>query len=138
MSLEQPDRDFVPVAPRRGRGEALRDEPDLNRYGSNPRGTIRTTRRGGTSTRATILNFIPKAHINENLDTSKIIKTIHQPASLSAPEHIPIENTRYVASYNWVDREEPTIVVPGMSHPPLARLRHHPISRRFTGSLDWV
>jgi len=113
MSLEQPDHDFIPVAPRRKLGEALRDEPDLNRYGSNPRGKIRTTRRGGTSTRAAILNFIPKAYINKNLDTSKIIKTIAQPASLSAPEHIPIENTRYVASYNWVDREEPTIVVPG-------------------------
>jgi hypothetical protein len=56
-----------------------------------------------------IVNF------KEGLDTSRIIETIFPPAHLSAPEHIPIENTRYVASYNWVEGEEPTIVVPGTS-----------------------
>jgi hypothetical protein len=56
-------------------------------------------------------------NFKEGLDTSRIIETISPPARLSAPEHIPIENTRYVASYNWVDGEEPTIVVPGTSGP---------------------
>jgi len=67
------------------------------------------TRGGGSPTRA---------NIKEGLDTSGIIETITPPARLSAPEYIPIENTRYVASYNWVEGEEPTIVVPGTSVPP--------------------
>ena len=40
---------------------------------------------------------------------SGMIETIPPPARLSAPEHIPIKNTRYVASYNWVESEEPTV-----------------------------
>jgi hypothetical protein len=31
------------------------------------------------------------------------------------PEHIPIKDTRYLASYNWVDKDQPTIVIPGTS-----------------------
>jgi len=90
--------------------------PDFgNRYyvrgggGNNPRGT----RGGGPFTRSTSGYFPPEADIKEGLDTSKIIETIPSPPRQSAPEHIPIENTRYVASYNWVAKEEPTIVVPG-------------------------
>ncbi|KAH8993052.1 hypothetical protein EDB86DRAFT_1403817 [Lactarius hatsudake] len=33
--------------------------------------------------------------------------------SASLPEDLPIENVKYVASYNWVDTDKPTIVVPG-------------------------
>jgi hypothetical protein len=105
--------------------------PDFgNRYyvrggggGNNSRG--RGTRGGGPFTRSTSDNFPPEAEadIKEGLDTSRIIETIPSPARLSAPEHIPIENTRYVASYNWVAKEEPTIVVPGMgfSHTQMER-----------------
>ena len=92
--------------------------PDAgNRYyvrgGSNPRGT-----RGGPFNRSTSISSPPGADIKEGLDTSKIIETVPLPARLSAPEHIPIENTRYVASYNWAEKEEPTIVVPGTAFPP--------------------
>src|SRR5260221_6235643 len=94
--------------------------PDLgNRFyvrggGNNPRGT----RGGGPHNRSTSGNFPPEADIKEGLDTSRIIETIPSPARQAAPEHIPIENTRYVASYNWVPKEEPTIVVPGTGFPP--------------------
>ena len=116
--------------------------PDFgNRYyvrggggGNNPRGT-----RGGPFTRSTSGYFPPEADIKEGLDTSRIIETIPSPARLSAPEHIPIENTRYVASYNWVAKEEPTIVVPGTGlSAPLdiaPTLRRN--ARRFTGFVDW-
>ena len=118
---------FNPMSRTRGtfspftRGNAS-PRPDFgNRYyvrggGNNPRGT----RGGGSFNRSTSGNFPPEADIKEGLDTSRIIETIPSPvtARLSAPEHIPIENTRYVASYNWVPKEEPTIVVPGTGFPP--------------------
>ena len=72
--------------------------------------------RGGGST-ATPLNFPPEADIKKGLDTSKVIETIPQPPRPSALEDLPIENVQYVASYNWVDTEQPTIVVPGTSFP---------------------
>ncbi|KAI9448926.1 hypothetical protein F5148DRAFT_987853 [Russula earlei] len=58
-------------------------------------------------------NCPPEADIKEGLDTSNLIETIPQPVRLSAPKDVPIENVRYLASYNWVDTEKPTIVVPG-------------------------
>jgi hypothetical protein len=97
---------------------------------------------GGSSTRTTP-GFPPEADIKEGLDTSRIIETIPAPARLSAPEQIPIENTRYLASYNWVDREQPTIVVPGTNISPL-ELAHSmimtnqpsDISHRFAACVD--
>jgi hypothetical protein len=90
----------------RGRGGQASTKPDHgNRY----------YHRGSRGIRG----FPPEADIKDGLDTSRIIETIPSPARLSAPEHIPIENTRYVASYNWVDKPEPTIVVPGTSISPL-------------------
>ena len=81
--------------------------------------------RGGGST-ATPLNFPPEADIKKGLDTSKVIETIPQPPRPSALEDLPIENVQYVASYNWVDTEQPTIVVPGTSFPfHLERHRSH-------------
>ncbi|KAF8490623.1 hypothetical protein F5888DRAFT_1097862 [Russula emetica] len=68
--------------------------------------------RGGGSP-ATSLSFPPEADIKKGLDTSKIIETIPAPPHPSALEDIPIENVQYVASYNWVDTEQPTLVVPG-------------------------
>jgi len=58
----------------------------------------------------------PGPDIKEGLDTSKIIKTISAPARLAAPEIFPIDNVEYVASYNWIDAENPTMVVPGAVH----------------------
>ena len=47
---------------------------------------------------------------------------IRPPPRPSTLEDIPIENVQYVASCNWVDTEQPTIVVPGASFPsPLER-----------------
>jgi hypothetical protein len=101
MSRDPPDRGNVRTSIRSpGRGNAT-PKPD---FGNCP-----GARGGGTPTRA---------NIKDGLDASRIIETITPPARLSAPEHIPIENTRYVASYNWVEGDEPTIVVPGTSVPP--------------------
>ena len=71
--------------------------------------------RGGSSatSRATPTNFPSEADIKKGLDTSKVVETIPPPPRPSAVEDVPIENVQYVASYNWVDKEDPTIVVPG-------------------------
>lgn len=95
MSRSQPDRGNVRTFIRGPGRDNASPKPDF--------GNSLGTRGGGTPTRT---------NIKESLDTSRIIETITPPARLSAPEHIPIKNTRYVASYNWVEGEEPTIVVP--------------------------
>jgi hypothetical protein len=56
------------------------------------------------------------ANIKQGLDT--IIETIRAPtrptaSGTGAPKLVPIKNVKYVASYNWVNTENPTIVVPG-------------------------
>lgn len=86
-----------------------RARPDLgNRYyvrgGGRGRG-------GGSS--PTTLSFPSEVDMKKGLDTSKVIETIPAPPRPSALEHVPIENVQYVASYNWIDTERPTIVVPG-------------------------
>ena len=53
--------------------------------------------------------------MKKGLDTSEVIETIPAPPQPSPLDDIPIENVEYVASYNWVDTEQPTIVVPGTS-----------------------
>ena len=47
-----------------------------------------------------------------------VIETMAQPTRTSAPEKFPIENVKYIASYNWIDEEKPTIAVPGATHSP--------------------
>ncbi len=67
------------------------------------------------------------------LSTSKIIETVPAPPrpSESVLEDIPIENVQYVASYNWAETEQPTIVVPGTSvFPPSFLERYITHSRR--------
>jgi hypothetical protein len=76
-------------------------------YGYNSRGG-----RGGSSTAPDIP---PEANIREGLNVYKVVETIPQPPHPSPLNDIPIENVQYVASYNWVDAEKPTIVVPGTS-----------------------
>lgn len=44
---------------------------------------------------------------------TKVIETMAQPTRPSAQEDFPIENVKYVASYNWIDEDKPTIAVPG-------------------------
>ena len=46
------------------------------------------------------LRFSSGADIKEGLDTSRIIETILAPAQPTAPDTVPIENVKYVASYN--------------------------------------
>ncbi|KAH9973930.1 hypothetical protein BJV74DRAFT_782643 [Russula compacta] len=91
------------------RGRSLR--PDLGNIHYFQRGgryNFRGGRGGGTTH-----NFPPEADLKPGLDTSRIIETITHPGHSSVPEDIPIENVQYVTSYNWVDKEKPTIVVPG-------------------------
>lgn len=98
--------------------------------------------RGGVGP-ATSLSFPVDADIKKGLDTSKAIETIPPPSLPSGVEDIPIENVQYVSSYNWVDKEQPTIVVPGAASPPLLPSRKisltavgFPAQCRFTGSVD--
>jgi len=87
----------------RGGGGRNRDYANSH-YARSSRGG-----RGGATARPTV----PEANVKEGLDTSKVIETMAQPTRPSAPESFPIENVKYVASYNWIDAEKPTIAVPG-------------------------
>ncbi|KAI0246424.1 hypothetical protein BJV78DRAFT_152208 [Lactifluus subvellereus] len=109
MSHEQPTRGSFPRGGRRGGGF----RPDFgNRY--YVRGSPNTRGRRGGSGPAAPPSFPPGADIKEGLDMSKIIETIPAPARPTAPAAaLPIENVKYLASYNWDDTEKPTIVVPG-------------------------
>ncbi|KAH9175674.1 hypothetical protein EDB89DRAFT_1903787 [Lactarius sanguifluus] len=91
------------------RGGGSRNRPDHanSHYFRSSRGG-----RGGASARPG-RDTASEVNIKQGLDTSKIIETIPQPTRASAPEDLPIENVKYVASYNWVDTDKPTIVVPG-------------------------
>jgi hypothetical protein len=71
--------------------------------------------------------------MKRGLDTSKVIETVPAPPRPSALEDVPIENVQYVASYNWVDTDEPTIVVPGMGALPVSVLKDINHSRRIPG-----
>ncbi|KAH8983908.1 hypothetical protein EDB92DRAFT_1951194 [Lactarius akahatsu] len=103
-SREQPSR--LNFTNTRRRGGRLR--PDYgNRFyffGSRERG-------GGSAARPAD-NFPSEPDLKEGLDTT-IIQTISTPAHPMVPEYFPIDNVKYVASYNWTGAEEPTIVVPG-------------------------
>jgi hypothetical protein len=102
-----------------GRGGLDRGNRHYVRGGPGGRG------RGGSNSAAS-LSFPPEDDIKKGLDTSQVIETILTPAHPSALEDLPIENVEYVASYNWVDTEQPTIVVPGTSVLPSSRLeRYH-------------
>jgi hypothetical protein len=98
---------------------------------------VRGRRVKGSTT--TSLSFPPDVNIKKGLDMSRIIETIHPPPRPSVLEDIPIENVQYVASYNWVDAEQPTIVVPGASIPSpleisLNAVGFHPC--RFASCVD--
>jgi hypothetical protein len=81
----------------------------FNRSGYNSRAV-----KGASS--ATSPGSPPGANIKQGLDTTRIIETIRvptPPARPTAAKRVPIENVKYVASYNWVNTENPTIAVPG-------------------------
>lgn len=113
MSNQQPTRG--PFLRGRGGRGGRGFSPDFgNRYyvrgGPNTRG-----RRGGGGT-ATHPDYPPEADIKQDLDMTKIIETIAPPTRPTAPATLPIENVKYLASYNWVNTEKTdkqTIVVPG-------------------------
>jgi hypothetical protein len=114
MAFDQSTRGSSARGFRRGNGTF---RPDLgNRHyvrgGSGFRGGAR-----GAGARATPPGFAPEADIKEGLDTSTIIETVPAPSRPTAPNGIPIENVKYISSYNWVDTENPTIVVPGRGVP---------------------
>ncbi len=109
-------------------------------YGGKPDNNNRHYIRGGRGGRgrgggssAASLGLLPEPYIKKGLDTSKIIETVPAPPrpSESVLEDIPIENVQYVASYNWAETEQPTIVVPGTSvFPPSFLERYITHSRR--------
>jgi hypothetical protein len=100
---------------RRGNGNFRPDAGNRHyvRGGSGFRGGAR----GGSGARATPVGFASEADIKEGLDTSTIIETIPAPPRLTAPKRIPIENVKYISSYNWINTEDPTIIVPGRGVP---------------------
>ena len=104
-----------------------RARPDLgNRH------YIRGGRGIGGGRPAASLNFPPEADIKKGLDTSEVMETIPTPSHPTGVEDVPIENVQYVASYNWVDTEQPTIVVPGTSVLSSSRLeRYHSLPSDF-------
>jgi hypothetical protein len=108
MAYDQPSRG-------RGRGRGGSGfRPDFgNRYYVRGGGGSSFHGARGGGARVTPLGFPPEADIKQGLDTSRVIETVPAPARPTAPMSIPIENVKYVASYNWVDKEKPTIVVPG-------------------------
>ncbi|KAH9060203.1 hypothetical protein EDB87DRAFT_1617708 [Lactarius vividus] len=91
----------------RGRGGRLRLDHGNRYYFHGSRG------RGGSSTARPTHNFPPEPDLKEGLDTTKVTETIPAPAHPTVPEYFPIDNVKYVASYNWVEAEKPTMVVPG-------------------------
>jgi hypothetical protein len=80
----------------RGRGGRLRPDYGNRFYLQGSRG------RGGTSVTRPAPNFPPDPHLKEGLDPTKSLHTTPAPAT---PENYPIENVKYVASYNWIDAE---------------------------------
>jgi hypothetical protein len=119
----------------RGYRGGARFRPD---YGN--RHYVRGGRGRGDGSAAPPHGFPSEANLKKGLDTSKVIETILAPPRPSALEDVPIENVQYVASYNWVDKEEPTIVVPGTRIPSrLERLSLIAVGFplcRFAGCLD--
>ncbi|KAI9433788.1 hypothetical protein BJY52DRAFT_1218590 [Lactarius psammicola] len=108
-SREQPSRLNFTTTRGRGRGRGGRLRPDYgNRFyfqGSRGRG-------GGFAAKPA--HDVPvEPDLKEGLDTTKIIKTLPSPSRPTVPKDFPIDNVKYVASYNWVDAENPTMVVPG-------------------------
>ena len=104
-SREQPSR--LNFTNSRGRGSRLRPDYGNRFYFQGSRG-----RGGGSSTRPA-RNFPSEPDLKDGLDTTEIVDTIPAPAHPAAPENFPINNVKYVASYNWTDAEKPTIIVPG-------------------------
>ena len=107
LSHEQPSR--LNFTNTRGRGGRIKPDYGNRFYVRGSRG------RGGGPARPDH-NSPLEPDLKEGLDTTKIIKTIPAPARPTAPEDFPINNVKYVASYNWIDAEKPTIVVPGAVH----------------------
>lgn len=105
LTREQPSR--LNFTNTRGRGGHLRPDYGNRFYFRGSRG------RGGGSAARPAHDLPPEPDLKEGLDTTKIIGTIPTPTRPVAPENFPIDNVEYVASYNWIEAEKPTIVVPG-------------------------
>ncbi|KAN0139682.1 hypothetical protein V8E53_002344 [Lactarius tabidus] len=105
-SREQPSR--LSFTNTRGRGGRLRPDHGNRFYFQGSRG-----RGGGSAAARFAPDGPPEPDLKEGLDATKIIDTILAPARPKAPKDFPIDNVKYVASYNWVDAEKPTMIVPG-------------------------
>lgn len=132
LSREQPSRLYFTGSVTRGRGGRLRPDYGNRFYFQGSRG------RGGGSAARPTHNSPLEPDLKVGLDTTKIIDTIPAPARPTVPENFPINNVKYVASYNWTDAEKPTMVAPGVAHslshfPPLSLLSIH---CRFTSYMD--
>ncbi|RPD56654.1 hypothetical protein L227DRAFT_595062 [Lentinus tigrinus ALCF2SS1-6] len=66
-----------------------------------------------------------------------VIRTISKPSvDISTGEAIKPENVTYIGSYNWVEEDQPTIIVPGS--PPEWRNRAFPYRVRYDTGARWV
>src|SRR6266702_1207530 len=128
-SREQPSR--LNFTNTRGRDGHLRPDYGNRFYFCGSRG-----RWGGSAARPAH-NFPLEPDLKEGLDTTKIVETIPTPTRPTAPEDFPIDNVKYIASYNWIDAEKPTIVVPGTT--PSFFFSCLLFNRcRFASHMDWA
>ncbi|KAI9443011.1 hypothetical protein H4582DRAFT_1151111 [Lactarius indigo] len=104
-SREQPSR--LNFTNTRGRWSRLRIDHGNRFYFHGSRG------RGNGSAARPSHSFPLEPDLKEGLDTTGVIETIPTPAHPTVPEYFPIDNVKYIASYNWIDAEKPTMVVPG-------------------------
>lgn len=108
LSHEEPSRtNFTSFTSTRGRGGRLRPDYGNRFYFQGSRG------RGRGSANRPAPNSPTEPDLKEGLDTTKVINTIPAPARPAAPKDFPIDNVKYVASYNWIQGEKPTIIAPG-------------------------
>ena len=123
MPREQPSRpNFTGIS----HGDRNRPDPGNRHYFHSSR-----RREGGSNAGST---FPTEANIKEGLDTSTTIRTISRTTRPSAPEDFPIENVKYISSYNWIDAEKPTIVVPGAIQSPfktMSNIKTLQVLRRY-------
>jgi hypothetical protein len=104
-SREQPSR--LNFTNTRGRGGRLRLDHGNWFYFHVSRGG------GGASAIRSTPNFPAEPDLKLDLDTTESIDMIFAPVHPAAPEQFLMDNVKYVASYNWIDGEKQTIIVPG-------------------------
>jgi hypothetical protein len=134
LSREEPSRtNFTSFTSTRGRGGGrLRPDYGNRFYFQGSRG------RGGSSANRPAPNSPTEPDLKEGLDLTKIIATVPAPARPAAPDDFPIENVKYVASYNWIQGEKPTIIAPGAARRFSSLVFEFISAIRFASHMDWA